>query len=242
MNKEMSIIILAAGKGTRMESNCPKLLHKLGNKTILQYVIETAQKINKRKIFLICNQKILPISSCIKDHSIEWILQNKPLGTGDAVKQAEKKILDNEDILVLSGDVPLISKKTIERLRQYKKQHKIILLTMKINKPYGYGRILRKNGKIIKIIEDNELNINEKKIKEIYSGIFIVNGIDLKKWIQKINNNNLKKEYYITDIISFAVQEGCFIPTVQPYKDQEILGINNQSQLSFLEKNYKIIT
>ncbi|CAL4326097.1 bifunctional UDP-N-acetylglucosamine diphosphorylase/glucosamine-1-phosphate N-acetyltransferase GlmU [Buchnera aphidicola] len=234
--KEISVVILAAGKGSRMKSNYPKVLHSLGGKTILEHVIKTAQSIKPRKIILVYNGEKKNILSKIYDISIEWVIQEKPEGTGHAILLASKKFSDNENILVLYGDVPLISIESIKKLENSKKQSTISLLTMKVKNPNGYGRIIRTKGKISGIVEEQDANSKQKKIKEIYSGIFIANGKDLKRWLGKINNKNSKKEFYATDIISLAYLEGNFIQTIQPLKYQEILGVNNKMQLSILEK------
>ncbi|QCI19616.1 MAG: bifunctional UDP-N-acetylglucosamine diphosphorylase/glucosamine-1-phosphate N-acetyltransferase GlmU [Buchnera aphidicola (Brevicoryne brassicae)] len=236
MQKKTNIIILAAGKGTRMKSNYPKVLHFLGGKTILEHVIQTAQSIKPKKIILVHSHEKKLISSKIYNNSLEWVMQKKPKGTGHAIKLAVKNIPDDENVLVLYGDVPFISTESIKKLQNSKKNSKINLLTMKVKNPDGYGRILRKRGKVIGIIEELDATQKQKNIKEIYSGVFIATSQDLKRWLGKISNKNKKKEFYATDIIALACFEGKFIQTTQPLKYQEILGINNKLELSILEK------
>ncbi|QCI23605.1 UDP-N-acetylglucosamine diphosphorylase/glucosamine-1-phosphate N-acetyltransferase [Buchnera aphidicola (Macrosiphoniella sanborni)] len=232
------VVILAAGKGTRMKSNYPKVLHFLGGKTILEHVIHTAQSIQPKKIILVCNdKKKMTISN--NNIPIEWIIQKKPQGTGHAILLAIKKIINNENILVLYGDVPLISIESIKKLQCTKKKSHISLLTMTINNPYGYGRILRTKGKVRGIIEENNATDRQKKIKEIYSGIFIAKSQDLKRWLKKINNNNKKREFYATDIISLAYLENKCIKTTEPLSQEEILGVNNKLQLSIVENIFQ---
>ncbi|QCI25268.1 UDP-N-acetylglucosamine diphosphorylase/glucosamine-1-phosphate N-acetyltransferase [Buchnera aphidicola (Sitobion avenae)] len=239
LKKETIIVILAAGKGTRMKSNYPKVLHFLGGKTILEHVIQTAQSIQPKKIILVYNDQKQFISSNIHNIPLEWIIQKKPEGTGQAILLAIKKTLDNENILVLYGDVPFISETSIKKLQSSKKISKISLLTMKVKNPNGYGRILRKNGKVIGIVEEQDATSIQKNIKEIYSGIFIAKSKDLKRWLEKIDKKNQKQELYATDIVSLAYLEGHFITTVQPSHYEEILGINNKLQLSILERIFQ---
>lgn len=239
LKKEIIIVILAAGKGTRMKSNYPKTLHFLGGKTILEHVIQTAQSIRPKKIILVYNDHKKFILSKIYNVPIEWVIQKKPQGTGQAILLAIKKISDNEDILVLYGDVPFISVESIKKLQNSKKTSKISLLTIKIKNPDGYGRIVRKKGKVRDVVEEQDATDTQRNIKEIYSGIFIAKSKDLKRWLGKIDNKNQKKEFYATDIISLAYLEGNFIATVEPSNHEEILGINNKLQLSIVEKIFQ---
>lgn len=228
------VVILAAGKGTRMQSKYPKVLHYLGGKTILEHVIHTAQSIQPKKIIIVYNNK-KKITVPKNNIPIEWIIQTEQKGTGHAILLAIKNITSNENILVMYGDVPLISSESIKKLQDAKNTSTISLLTMKINNPYGYGRILRTKGKVSGIIEENDANDRQKKIKEIYSGIFIAQSQDLKKWLKKVNNNNKKQEFYATDIIKLAYLDKQYIKTTQPLNEEEILGINDKIQLSNLE-------
>ncbi|ANZ22282.1 bifunctional N-acetylglucosamine-1-phosphate uridyltransferase/glucosamine-1-phosphate acetyltransferase [Buchnera aphidicola (Diuraphis noxia)] len=236
LKKKTNVIILAGGKGTRMQSNYPKVLHILGGKTILEHVIQTAKSIKPKKIILVHSHDKKMISSKICENSLTWVYQKQPKGTAQAIQLAIKNIPDDENVLVLYGDVPLISVESIKKLKNSKKQSKINLLTMKVKNPLGYGRILRKNGKVVGIVEEVDATWKQKNIKEIYSGIFIANKKDLKRWLKKIHNNNKQKEFYATDIISLAYFEGNFIQTTEPLKFQEILGINNKLELSIVEK------
>ncbi|QCI21361.1 UDP-N-acetylglucosamine diphosphorylase/glucosamine-1-phosphate N-acetyltransferase [Buchnera aphidicola (Hyadaphis tataricae)] len=235
MSKKTSVIILAAGKGSRMKSNRPKVLHDLGGKTILEYVINTAQSIKPKKIIIVYHDKKTTTLSKHFNSSIEWLVQKKQEGTGQAILLASKKILDDENVLVLYGDMPFISKASINKLKNCKKTAKISILTTKIKNPDGYGRVLRKNGKVRAIVEEFETNHQQKKIKEVYSGIFLANNYDLKRWLKQVTNNNSKKEFYATDIIFLAYCEGNIIKTTEPMSSEEILGINNKLQLSILE-------
>ncbi|WP_343154279.1 bifunctional UDP-N-acetylglucosamine diphosphorylase/glucosamine-1-phosphate N-acetyltransferase GlmU [Buchnera aphidicola (Aphis aurantii)] len=233
---ETTIIILSAGKGSRMKSDCPKVLHKLGGKTILEYVLDTAKSIKPKKIILVCTEKIKKILSKNQNISVEWVIQKKQKGTGDAIIIASKYFSDNDNIIVLYADMPLISNQSINKLKESKKNSNLSLLTSNIKNPDGYGRVYRNKGKVISIIEDRNANNKEKLIKEVYSGTFIANGKDLKRWLYKINKENINQEVYATDIVYLAHLEKNIIHTVEPLNYQEILGVNNQLQLSILEK------
>ncbi|QIQ41093.1 MAG: UDP-N-acetylglucosamine diphosphorylase/glucosamine-1-phosphate N-acetyltransferase [Buchnera aphidicola (Aphis urticata)] len=236
LQTKTTIIILAAGKGSRMQSNYPKVLHKLGGKTILEYVLNTAKSINPTEIILVCTNNIKKILSQTANVSVKWVIQKHQKGTGDAIIIASNNFSDNENIVVLYGDMPFISKESIRKLQESKKKSNLSLLTSDIKNPEGYGRVLRKKGKVISIIEDQCAKNKEKLIKEVYSGVFIANGKDLKRWLLKINKNNINQEFYATDIVYLAYLEGNTISTVKPLNYREMLGVNNQVQLSILEK------
>lgn len=236
LKNETTIIILAAGKGSRMKSNYPKVLHKLAGKTILEYVLNTAKSIKPKKTILVCTDHIKKILFKTQENSIKWVIQKQQKGTGNAIIVASKYFSDNENVIVLYGDMPFISKESIKKLQQFKKKSKLCLLTSNIKNPEGYGRVIRNKGKVISIIEDKSANNKEKLIQEVYSGTFIATGKDLKRWLLKINKNNVNKEFYATDIVHLAYLEGKTVKTVEPFSSKEILGINNQFQLSILAK------
>ncbi|MBU0247664.1 bifunctional UDP-N-acetylglucosamine diphosphorylase/glucosamine-1-phosphate N-acetyltransferase GlmU, partial [Escherichia coli] len=168
----------------------------------------------------------------LKDDNLNWVLQAEQLGTGHAMQQAAPFFADDEDILMLYGDVPLISVETLQRLRDAKPQGGIGLLTVKLDDPTGYGRITRENGKVTGIIEHKDATDEQRQIQEINTGILIANGADMKRWLAKLTNNNAQGEYYITDIIALAYQEGREIVAVHPQRLSEVEGVNNRLQLS----------
>ncbi|XBC39770.1 MAG: bifunctional UDP-N-acetylglucosamine diphosphorylase/glucosamine-1-phosphate N-acetyltransferase GlmU [Buchnera aphidicola (Chaetogeoica yunlongensis)] len=235
----LNIIILAAGQGTRMNFNYPKLLHLLGGKPILQHVIDLANSLHPNNVTVIYNEKYEQFNIIKQNSNIIWIKQKKILGTGYAIKQVINNYNDYENILILYGDVPLISKKSIKKMLTKKKQSSITLLTAKLKIPNEYGRIIRKNKKIIKIIEYKDATKNQLNIKEINSGVFVISSENLKKWIIKINANNNQKEFYITDVIKLANKENYIINSVHPIDNNEIQGINNLLQLYYAEKTYQ---
>ncbi len=238
-SEAMSVVILAAGKGTRMYSDLPKVLHKLAGKPMVQHVIDTAKQLGAKNIHLVYGHGGDLLKSCLTDSSLHWVLQAEQLGTGHAMQQAAPAFADDEDILMLYGDVPLISEKTLRQLQQAKPQGGIALLTVVLDNPFGYGRILREQGTITGIVEQKDASAEQLVINEVNTGILLANGADLKRWLGQLSNNNAQGEYYITDIIALAHQEGRTIAAVHPQKPSETEGVNNRLQLSQLERIYQ---
>ncbi|MWN31395.1 bifunctional UDP-N-acetylglucosamine diphosphorylase/glucosamine-1-phosphate N-acetyltransferase GlmU [Gilliamella sp. Pra-s60] len=236
---KLSAIILAAGKGTRMYSELPKVLHKIGGKPMLQHVIDTVQQLNINRTNIVYGHGKSQLEIALKDQHVELIYQAEQLGTGHAVQQASTYIQDDEDILILYGDTPLISVETLKNLIASKTEHGIALLTVTLDDPTGYGRIERKNGKVIAIVEQKDASLEQQKIKEINTGIMLVTGKLLKDWLSRLTNDNAQKEYYLTDIIAFAYQDGYNIKTSQPIQQFEVEGVNNRLQLATLERQYQ---
>ncbi|CAK9886867.1 MAG: Bifunctional protein GlmU [Candidatus Erwinia impunctatus] len=235
----MSVVILAAGKGTRMYSDLPKVLHCIAGKPMIQHVIDTASGLQAKNIHLVYGHGADALKDALTSPSLNWVLQSEQLGTGHAMQQAAPWFADDEDILMLYGDVPLISIETLKRLLQAKPQGGIALLTVCLDNPTGYGRILRENDAVVGIVEQKDAAPAQLAINEINTGIFLANGADLKRWLSKLNNNNAQGEYYITDIIALAHQEGRQIVAVHPQKITETEGVNNRLQLAALERVYQ---
>ncbi|MEJ8323626.1 bifunctional UDP-N-acetylglucosamine diphosphorylase/glucosamine-1-phosphate N-acetyltransferase GlmU [Kosakonia sacchari] len=239
LNTKMSVVILAAGKGTRMYSDLPKVLHTLAGKAMVQHVIDTATFLGANHVHLVYGHGGDLLKKRLSDDKLNWVLQAEQMGTGHAMQQAAPFFADDEDILMLYGDVPLISVETLERLRAAKPQGGIGLLTVVLDDPSGYGRITRENGVVTGIVEQKDASEEQRKINEINTGILIANGGDMKRWLSKLTNNNAQGEYYITDIIALAYQEGREIVAVHPQRLSEVEGVNNRLQLSRLERAYQ---
>lgn len=235
----MSVVILAAGKGTRMYSDLPKVLHTLAGKPMVQHVIDTANRLQARHIHLVYGHGGELLQSRLNDPALNWVLQAEQLGTGHAMQQAAPYFADDEDILMLYGDVPLISYQSLQRLRAAKPVGGIALLTVVLDNPTGYGRILREQQQVVGIIEQKDARVDQLAIKEINTGILLVNGGDLKRWLAQLTNDNAQGEYYITDIIALAHQEGRKINAVHPDNAMETEGVNNRLQLAQLERLYQ---
>ena len=238
-NSMMSVVILAAGKGTRMYSDLPKVLHTLAGKPMVQHVIDVADVSGARQVHLVYGHGGELLKQTLKADNLNWVLQAEQLGTGHAMQQAAPFFHDDEDIMMLYGDVPLISAETLARLRAAKPQGGIGLLTVRLDDPTGYGRITREDGKVTGIVEHKDVTDAERQIQEINTGILIAGGADLKRWLGKLSNNNAQGEYYITDIIAMAYQEGRDIVAVHPDRLSEVEGINNRLQLSRLERVFQ---
>ncbi|WP_277850286.1 bifunctional UDP-N-acetylglucosamine diphosphorylase/glucosamine-1-phosphate N-acetyltransferase GlmU [Moellerella wisconsensis] len=234
-----SVVILAAGKGTRMHSNLPKVLHLLAGKPMVQHVVDTAKSLGASNIHLVYGHGGDLLKEKLGEQDFNWVLQAEQLGTGHAMQQAAPHFDDNEDIIMLYGDVPLIAKSTLERLIQVKPEGGIGLLTVILDNPTGYGRIVRENGQVVGIIEQKDATEEQRKITEINTGIMVASGKDFKRWLAQLNNDNAQGEYYITDIIALAHQEGNKIETVQPSHLSEMEGVNNRLQLAALERIYQ---
>ncbi|HHQ6575515.1 TPA: bifunctional UDP-N-acetylglucosamine diphosphorylase/glucosamine-1-phosphate N-acetyltransferase GlmU [Serratia fonticola] len=238
-NSAMSVVILAAGKGTRMYSDLPKVLHPLAGKPMVQHVIDAAMKLGAKNVHLVYGHGGELLKSTLHNDALNWVLQAEQLGTGHAMQQAAPHFADDEDVLMLYGDVPLIAVETLKRLLAVKPQGGIGLLTVKLQDPSGYGRIVRENGNVVGIIEHKDASDEQRQINEINTGILVANGHDLKRWLGKLNNNNAQGEFYITDIIALAHAEGNKIEAVHPARLSEVEGVNNRLQLSQLERVYQ---
>lgn len=235
----MSVVILAAGKGTRMYSDLPKVLHRLAGKPMVQHVIDAATQLGADKVHLVYGHGGDLLQSTLTDPALNWVLQAEQKGTGHAMQQAAPYFADDEDILMLYGDVPLISVETLQRLQSVKPEGGIALLTVILDNPTGYGRIIRENGSVVGIIEQKDASPEQLVIAEINTGILLANGADLKRWLSKLTNNNAQGEYYITDIIALAHQEGRATQAVHPTRSTETEGVNNRLQLATLERVYQ---
>ncbi|SFU88995.1 bifunctional UDP-N-acetylglucosamine diphosphorylase/glucosamine-1-phosphate N-acetyltransferase GlmU [Xenorhabdus koppenhoeferi] len=234
-----SVVVLAAGKGTRMYSDLPKVLHLLAGKPMVQHVIDTAMELGTQNVHLVYGHGGDLMKHTLSNQNLNWVLQAEQLGTGHAMQQAAPHFADDEDILILYGDVPLIAKDTLERLIMAKPEGGIGLLTAILDNPTGYGRIIRANGEVTSIIEQKDATEEQRKINEINTGILVANGGDLKRWLAKLKNNNAQGEYYLTDVIALAHKEGRQIKAVHPSRLSEMEGVNNRLQLSALERIYQ---
>lgn len=238
-NSTLSVVILAAGKGTRMYSNLPKVLHSLAGKPMVQHVIDTATLVGAKNVHLVYGHGGDLLKKSLAGSDLNWVLQAEQLGTGHAMQQAAPFFSDDEDVLMLYGDVPLISVETLSKLLNAKPEGGIGLLTVVLDDPNGYGRIVRENGIVTGIIEQKDASEEQLKIQEINTGILVANGASFKRWLSQLNNNNAQGEYYITDIIAMAHAEGHLIATVHPARNSEVDGVNNRLQLSRLERVYQ---
>ncbi|CCN85429.1 Bifunctional protein glmU (Includes: UDP-N-acetylglucosamine pyrophosphorylase; Glucosamine-1-phosphate N-acetyltransferase) [Vibrio nigripulchritudo SFn27] len=236
---KFSAVILAAGKGTRMYSNKPKVLHTLAGKPMAKHVIDTCSGLGAQNIHLVYGHGGDQMKTVLAEESVNWVLQAQQLGTGHAVNQASPEFADDEKVLVLYGDVPLISSETIENLLEAQPTGGIALLTVVLDNPTGYGRIVRKNGPVVAIVEQKDATEEQKLIKEINTGVMVATGGDLKRWLANLKNENAQGEYYLTDVIAAAHDEGRAVEAVHPVSPIEVEGVNDRAQLARLERAYQ---
>ncbi|KLV03966.1 bifunctional N-acetylglucosamine-1-phosphate uridyltransferase/glucosamine-1-phosphate acetyltransferase [Photobacterium aquae] len=234
-----STVILAAGKGTRMYSNLPKVLHKMAGKPMVKHVIDTCQSLNSSNIHLVYGHGGEQMHSALAKESVNWVLQAKQLGTGHAVAEAAANFSDDEKVLITYGDVPFISRQTIRNLLDAQPNGGIALLTVLLDDPSGYGRIVRRNGPVVAIVEQKDATEEQKLIKEVNTGVMVANGGDLKRWLSQLTNNNAQEEYYLTDVVAIAHNEGRAVEAVHPERAIEVEGVNNRVQLARLERAYQ---
>lgn len=235
----ISVVILAAGKGTRMRSDLPKVLHPIAKKPMVQHVIDTVKQLDVNDIHLVYGHGAELLKSRIKDDKLDWVLQAEQLGTGHAVQQAADQFKADEQILILYGDVPLISQETLTHLCQSQPEGGIGLLTVKLDNPMGYGRIVRDGDTVVGIVEQKDASAEQLKIIEVNSGILVANGADFQHWLSLLDNNNAQGEYYLTDVIALAYKAGRTINAVHPIANIEVEGVNNRMQLAELERAYQ---
>ena len=244
----LDVVILAAGKGTRMNSNLPKVLHRIGGCSMLEHVITAAEKLGNTCLHLVIGyggeQIKQHIASLSNGGSINWAIQEPQLGTGHAVQQTTSALnSDNKNnlVLVLYGDVPLIKTITLEKLLGQANAETLSLLTLITDEPTGFGRIIRgDDNAITAIVEEKDASVEQKQIKEINSGIMAIPTVKLVRWLGEIENHNAQGEYYLTDIVAMAARENCKIVAAVIEDGFEIQGVNDKSQLASLERHYQM--
>ena len=236
----LSVIILAAGKGKRMCSAIPKVLHPLAGIPLLERVINTAHSLEADAIHVVYGNGGSAVCQALNHLPVNWVEQKEQLGTGHAVLQALPYCKDNDRVLILYGDVPLISVETLKNLLKKTTAQNLGLVVAEIEDPTGLGRIIRnETGNIIHIIEHKDANEEKLKIREVNTGIMTVPARHLKKWLPTLNNGNRQKEYYLTDTIALAVAEGIHVNSVMAHCVEEVQGINDRWELAKLERYYQ---
>lgn len=237
----LQIVILAAGQGKRMCSNLPKVLHRLAGKTLLEHVIETAQSLSStRSPIVIYGHQGNILRNLLSHHTVRWVEQKEQLGTGHALLQALPEIAEEDHVLVLYGDVPLITVETLQQLIKTTPKEGLGMLTAHLADPTHYGRIKRDGAShIIGVVEEKDATAEERLITEINPGIYLLQAHLLKDWLPALNNKNKQNEYYLTDIIARAVKEKLPIHAISPRVCEEILGVNDRVQLAHLERFYQ---
>ncbi len=234
-----SVIILAAGKGTRMRSSLPKVLQPLAGRPLLGHVIETAKKLNAKNIITIFGHGGNLVQQAFAQENVQWVEQAEQLGTGHAVKVTLPVLPGDGVSLILSGDVPCISQDTLEKLLTVSRETGIGLVTLTLADATGYGRIVRENNKIQAIVEHKDASDAQRQIQEINTGIYCVSNAKLHQWLPKLSNNNAQGEYYLTDIVAMAIADGLEVASVEPERAFEVEGVNDRLQLAALEREFQ---
>jgi len=236
MHSKLEILILAAGKGTRMRSGLPKVLHRLAGKPLLKHVVDTAHDLGAAQVCVVYGFGGEAVPQAMADDKLTFVLQAEQHGTGHAVKQALPQLADDSVALVLYGDVPLTHVSTLQPLVASAQAGKLGLLTVNLAHPDGYGRIVRESGRITRIVEHKDATPAERAIQEVNTGVLAVASRQLKRWIAELKNDNAQGEYYLTDIIAMAVRDGVEVDAHQPAHEWEVLGVNSKVQLAQLER------
>jgi bifunctional UDP-N-acetylglucosamine pyrophosphorylase/glucosamine-1-phosphate N-acetyltransferase len=237
----LTVVILAAGKGARMGSSLPKVLQPLAGKPLVNHVIDTATRLHPAEIRLVYGHGAASMKRALADKKLVWCLQEEQQGTGHAVSQAMAGIADENIVLVLYGDVPLVREETLTRLIATTRGGALALLTVIAGDPSGYGRIIRNpdTGAVERIVEHQDANPQEATVKEVNTGILAVRAGPLRCWLNALNNDNAQGEYYLTDVVTVAVKEGLPVVTTHPSEEQEVMGVNDQLQRAALERHYQ---
>ena len=236
----LDIVIMAAGKGTRMKSSQPKVLHRLAGKSLLAHVLATTATLGEHRCWVITGHGAEAVESAIAGTGAQAVRQIPQLGTGHAIAQVAPKLADEGTTLILNGDVPLIEAGTARALAEACGGQRLALLTIKLDDATGYGRILRSGdpdgGRVLGIVEHKDASATQREISEVYTGMMAAPTALLKRWVAALNNDNAQGEYYLTDIVAMAVADGVPVVATHARDDTEVLGVNSPLQLADLER------
>ncbi|MHB1238986.1 MAG: bifunctional UDP-N-acetylglucosamine diphosphorylase/glucosamine-1-phosphate N-acetyltransferase GlmU [Gammaproteobacteria bacterium] len=237
----MSTIILAAGQGTRMRSGFPKVLHPVAGRCLLEHVVAAALRLEGRAIHVVYGHGGQAVPERLAALPVHWVEQAEQLGTGHAVAQALPAVPPEDTVLVLYGDVPLITAGTLERLVGEAGNSRLALLTVELPDPTGYGRIVRgPGGGVLRIVEEKDANVQERALREGNTGILAGPAGMLARWLAALDKNNAQGEFYLTDVVAMAVADGVDVPTVAPASIAEVMGVNDRIQLAERERDYRL--
>jgi len=233
--RAVNIVILAAGQGKRMHSDLPKVLHRLAGRTLLAHVLETARSLAPERIVVVYGHGGEQVREATGGDDIRWVRQEPQLGTGHALQQALSELDRSTPTLVLYGDVPLTQRATLERLRDAAGAD-VALLTVVLDEPTGYGRVVRRGDQVVRIVEQKDASAEERAIREVNTGLMVLPTARLAGWLGRLGRENAQKEYYLTDVVAAAVADGVPVRAVQPPAAWETLGVNSKAQLAALER------
>ena len=232
----ISVIILAAGQGTRMRSDLPKVLQPLAGQPLLGHVLATASSLGIEDICVVYGHGGDVVPTAFPGPGIRWVLQAEQLGTGHAVQQAMPNTPDGNQVLVLFGDVPLLTRQTVQRLLDATPADEFAVLTVDLDDPTGYGRIVREGDNVVGIVEQKDASAEQQVIKEINTGVMVCPADKLRRWLDELDNDNAQGEYYLTDVIAMAVADGVTVHGIKADHWTEVMGINDKKQLAEAER------
>jgi len=243
----IDVVVMAAGKGTRMKSRLPKVLHSLAGRALLRHVMDTVRGLAARHVVVITGNGAAEVEAAVTGWAGEaggepprFARQEPQLGTGHAVQQAAPLLPDDGITLVLNGDVPLVEAATLRRLVQHAGARQLALLSVELADPTGYGRILREGGSVRAIVEQKDADQEQRRIREVYTGFMAVPTALLKGWLSQLGNDNAQGEYYLTDVVQLAVRDGMQVAAVQASDPVEVEGVNSPLQLAQLERAFQL--
>ena len=235
----LDIVIMAAGKGTRMKSVRPKVLHTLGGRSLLQHVLQTAAGLHADGIVVVTGHGADAVEMSASAPNLRFVRQVPQLGTGDAVRQAVPVLHAEGTTLILNGDVPLIEASTMRALIDACAGARLALLTVDLDDPFGYGRILRDGDNVKAIVEEKDASPEQRALHEVYTGMMAVPTPHLKRWLAALRNDNVQKEYYLTGIVAMAVGDHVPVLAIKAHHETEVLGVNSPLELARLERRYQ---
>jgi bifunctional UDP-N-acetylglucosamine pyrophosphorylase / glucosamine-1-phosphate N-acetyltransferase len=236
----LSVVILAAGQGKRMNSDLPKVLQPLAGRPLLQHVIRAARELNPANIYVVYGHAGAQVQAALSHEEVDWIPQTEQLGTGHAVMQAMSVIPDDDTVLVLYGDVPLIRSGTLQKLVAAAAEGALAVLTVNLDDAAGYGRIVRDaEGRVSAIIEHKEASAEQLQIREVNSGLMAAPAGHLREWLLGLGRDNVQREYFLTDVVAHAVQAGTTVAAILAVKPAEVMGVNDKIQLAQVEAGYR---
>ena len=232
----LSTIILAAGQGTRMRSNRPKVLQPLAGRPLLSHVLDCAAALQADDVCVVYGHGAEAVRRAFPENTLRWALQAEQLGTGHAVQQAMPETPGANRVLVLFGDVPLLTPETCRRLVDDTPADDVAVLTVDMDDPTGYGRIIREGGSVTRIVEEKDASAEERLVVEINTGVLVCSADMLRAWLDNLRNDNAQGEYYLTDVIAMAVSEGVTVHGIKADSWTEVMGINDRKQLAEAER------
>jgi len=238
--EDLTVIVLAAGQGSRMRSALPKVLHDLAGRPLLAHVLDTARRLAPARIVVVHGHGGERVRAAFPEPDLTWVHQARQLGTGHAVAEAMAAVRPAGTVLVLYGDVPLLTPGTLQDLLERRAEAPLALLTARVRDPHGYGRIVRdERGALRAIVEEKDANAAERAIDEVNTGVMAADARGLERWLASLDNDNAQGEYYLTDVVAMAVSEGEPVASVHPREPDEFLGVNDRRQLAHLERLYQ---